>query len=245
MSAVTIEVLRRNVSRQAKQEYAEAVNSPDNLGGKVGAVFERMENRLASGTYRFGQEIVTADLVKEFHASRAPVTTALNLLRAAGYLVIRAQVGVRVVSPSEAEVQDFFVLFGNLESVFTGLAAQRCKDEQVQLLRNIQTEIEQNTPTVVGAVSRDFTALVELFHKQIRVMSASPRLSTQTAQFWNVAEFYMWNMVDVVSPEGLAVGNRQRRAIIDHIAAGESVLAQALMNDHVTSKPLRFGAIGA
>jgi len=99
------------------------------LSGKTRIICDEIERRLVRGHYRFGDEILANDLVREFGASRAPVMSAMNYLRAEGYLVITPQVGCRVISPTPAEIEDFFFVYGRVEGAFAAMAADRYEDE--------------------------------------------------------------------------------------------------------------------
>src|SRR5665213_671503 len=95
------------------------------LSGKAEFLYAELEHRLLAGTYKFGESIPTTSLVREFKVSRAPLTAALNELRAAGYIKIVAQVGSQVISPSEQQVRDFYIMFSMVERGMARLAAER------------------------------------------------------------------------------------------------------------------------
>ena len=82
------------------------------LSGKAAHVFEELERRLICGVYKFGASLPTVALINEFNVSRAPLTAALNQLQFEGYIEITPQVGSRVISPSDEQIQDYFVMLG-------------------------------------------------------------------------------------------------------------------------------------
>lgn len=217
------------------------------LSGKSGVICDQLERRLASGHYRFGEEIYTLDLVKEFDASRAPVTAALNFLRASGYLIITPQVGCRVISPTLSDIQDFFAVYGAVEGVMAGFAALRHHAGELAELSDIQKQIQRNTPGKGEKISENFVGLVSDFHAHIHAMSHSEMETRRADGYWRMSEFYLFNGTRM-RPSGkisLAIADRQRAAIVDAIAQRNADLARSLMEEHMVGKPARVGARGA
>ncbi len=217
------------------------------LSGKAGVICDQIERRLAEGYYRFGEEISTQDLVKEFGASRAPVTAALNYLRVSGYLIITPQVGCHVISPTLSEIQDFFTVYGGVEGTMAGFAAARHLDEELIELRDIQRRIEQASPKDSEKVSLHFVNLVADFHAKIHQMAHSEKEGARAASYWRMSEFYLFNGNRMSLASGLALGvaDRQRAEIVDAIAGRNEELAAKLMAEHMRGKPDRVGARGA
>lgn len=82
------------------------------LSGKAAVVFEELERRLMYGVYKFGMIIPSSEITKEFGISRAPLYAALNQLQFEGYIETTPQVGSRVITPTDQQVNDYFVMFG-------------------------------------------------------------------------------------------------------------------------------------
>lgn len=217
------------------------------LSGKTGVICDQIERRLAEGYYRFGEEIFTQDLVKEFGASRAPVTSALNFLRASGYLVITPQVGCRVISPSLSEIEDFFTVYGRVEGTMAGFAAERHYDVELEALQDVQRQVKRASPKKKEKVSPHFVKLVADFHAQIHQMSHSNMEAVRAAKYWRMSEFYLFNANRMNVSGGLALGiaDKQRSAIVDAIAKRDAEQARVLMEEHMRGKPQRVGARGA
>jgi DNA-binding GntR family transcriptional regulator len=213
------------------------------LGGKAGRICSEIERRLARGHYGFGEAISTNQLVEEFGASRAPVVTALNHLRSAGYLNIIPQVGCRVISPSETEIEDFFCLFGKVEGAMAGFAAQRHEAREIEALRFIAARIDELT---VGSGQAEVDAIVDLvatFHEALRSLGRSPMEARRVGAYWRMSEFLVFN-------EGGRAGggkqnaeaNAERREIIEAIASRKADKASKLMEAYVSTRPFRSAA---
>lgn len=226
-----IEVIRRKI-RKVMGKHAELERE---LKGKAGFIFLKMEEVLALGQYRFGSEISSADLTSQFRASRAPVAMAMNLLQAAGYIVIRPQAGAWVIQPSQEEVWAFFRLFANAEAVHTDLAAQRCNPAEVQILSQIQDTIERISPDESSDWVKEELILIGLFHKQVRLMAGTPWLSRQTSSVWPMSNFLMaasGGRSDYDRPSQ----HKTRRLIIDALLAKDAIRASEAMFKYVIGR---------
>jgi len=214
------------------------------LSGKTRIICDEIERRLVRGHYRFGDEILANDLVREFGASRAPVMSAMNYLRAEGYLVITPQVGCRVISPTPAEIEDFFFVYGRVEGAFAAMAADRYEDEEIRKLVAINGQITLVSPKKKEeTVSETFIELVADFHRHLHSMSHSRFESERASKYLRMSEFFLFNSNAMNIPGGqpISVANNQRAAIIEAITARDADKASRLMEEHVRGKPRRAG----
>ena len=217
------------------------------LSGKTGVICDQIERRLAEGFYRFGEEIYTQSLVKEFGASRAPVTAALNYLRASGYLIITPQVGCNVISPSLSDIEDFFTVYGRVEGSMAAFAAQRHYEAELLELREIQKQAKRASPKRGEKVSRNFVNLVAEFHAQIHKMAHSDMEARRAGSYWRMSEFFLFNgnRMNLSGSLALGVSDKQRSEIVEAIANRSEKRASELMEEHMRGKPQRAGARGA
>ncbi|HMO67418.1 MAG TPA: GntR family transcriptional regulator [Novosphingobium sp.] len=216
------------------------------LSGKTRAICDAIEQRLVRGAYKFGQEILATDLVREFDASRAPVMAALNFLRAEGYLIITPQVGCRVIAPTTQEIEDYFFVYGRLESAMTFLAAQRRTDEEVEELRFIQSRVRAATPGKGDMISSAFVDKVADFHRKIHAMSHSKYEAERAERYWRMSEFFLFNgnKLRIEGGDPLETANREREDIVEAIARRDAEAAALAMEKHVRGKPRRADVVG-
>lgn len=217
------------------------------LSGKTRLICDEIEKRLVRGYYRFGDEILANELVKEFGASRAPVMSALNYLRADGYLVITPQVGCKVISPTPSEIEDFFLVYGRVEGAFAAMAAERHEKDELTSLRATQQQISALTPKKGKTITEPFVELVAEFHYQIHGMSHSKYEAERAAKYLRMSEFFLFNSnaMNVRGGVELAAASRQRARIVEAIADRDAVAASELMEEHVRDRPRRAGLHGA
>lgn len=214
------------------------------LSGKTRIICDEIERRLVRGYYRFGDEILANDLVKEFGASRAPVMSAMNYLRAEGYLVITPQVGCRVISPSTDEIADFFFVYGRMEGAFAALAAERHNEVELVKMRGLHEQIKMLTPgKKKDTASEAFIDLVSEFHRHLHSMSHSKFEAERASKYLRMSEFFLFNSNAMNIPGGppISAANKQRAVIIEAIAERDADSASQLMEEHVRGKPVRAG----
>lgn len=230
-----IQIVRRRMDRAAGGASLQPQFGP-RPEGKAGAIFDEVELRLAMGVYPFGSEIVTADLVREFGASRAPVTMAMNLLQAAAYVTIRPQVGVWVVSPSDEEIVDFFQIYARSEELHTFNATRRANEDALAILDLIETQIEQVEAARSPGFDRELLALYALFHSHIRAMAGTPWLCQHSASAWRMANFLTANRRAADDSGRHERESGHRRLIVERMKAGDGEGAGALMRAFVMSR---------
>lgn len=163
---------------------------PNDLSGKAGEIAAELEERLERGEYRFGEALSIYALASQFNASRQPVSTAVLYLRSVGYLEVIPQVGCRVVSPSEQEVADFYLLFAHNEAVIAQLAAERWQAEEADQLLELAREMSVN-PLKSRADRAQMADDISIFHDQISAMARSPALVERVSNFRRLFRFYL------------------------------------------------------
>lgn len=216
--------------------------SENPLSGKSASIFAEMEGRFAAGYYKFGDLLSAGDLAKEFGVSMQPIRSAIGQLRALGYIRVEPQVGSRVISPTNAEIMDFFCLFGRMEGVLSGLAAERHGDREIGLLDKVAAQIEACGGAERG-LPEHYARLVGEWHAVMRSLAHAPALSWRLRSFWSMSDFLLFQGAADFEHEQLKIASQQRQAIRDAVKARDAALAEQLMYEHVRGKPVRTGIV--
>jgi DNA-binding GntR family transcriptional regulator len=204
--------------------------------GKAGEIAAELERRLMLGAYRFGEALSIIQLAQQFDASRQPVGAAIAHLRSIGYVDIIPQVGCRVVSPTSAEITDFFLAIGRMEGVVARFAADRHQDDEAQVLIAItERPIPADLDSAAGRL--EYIRTVDDFHEQIWRMARSPTLQGRVARLRKLSIFYLWQGAPRLVRPAAEQLIGERREIARAIAAREADRADALMSRHISSKP--------
>lgn len=211
--------------------------------GKAGEIAAELERRLMLGAYRFGESLSIIQLAQQFDASRQPVSMAISHLRSIGYVDIIPQVGCRVVSPTPAEIEDFFLAMGKTEGLVAGFAARRHEGDEARVLAGIagrSTPAQLDSP--IGRTA--YIRTVNDFHDQIWLMARSPTLEGRIARLRKLSIFYLWQGAPKLAPVAARRLNAERAEIAGVIAERDAERAERLMERHIAGKPAVSGMAG-
>jgi DNA-binding GntR family transcriptional regulator len=189
-----------------------------------------LSDRLVRGCYRFGEKISAKEVSEQTNASRFMVNTALNELRAEGFLEITAQVGCEVVRPSLTEITDFFVVFSRLEGAMAEFAAQRRQAGDIAQLRWINDRLRTLDPSEPSSGEAYRTLNLE-FHQAVHTSARSPRQAERQFMHWAMADF----LVTQASDFQLHVSDSilEHDAVVAAIERGDTHSARVLMETHI------------
>lgn len=210
--------------------------------GKAGEIAAELERRLMVGSYRFGESLSITQLANQFDASRQPVSMAISYLRNMGYVDVIPQVGCRVVSPSTAEIADFFFAMGKIEGAVASFAAARYSGGEAVALQAIAA---RQPPKALETVAERLTYIRTLndFHEQIWRMARSPTLENRVGGLRQLSIFYLWQGARTLAPIAAQQLVGERVAIAAAIGARAAARAQTLMESHIANKPRVSGVV--
>lgn len=157
---------------------------------KKDQIHDLIMERLYTGYYRFGQRLLVKELSDETGISRQPIMTALNALNAEGFVIVMAQVGCEVISPTREEIDDFYLMFSRLEALMAELAAVRRNQNQFRRLQMVNVEISSLDPGDSGTPGQ-YRLLNRSFHELIHSMANSPLLSQRQANIFAMSDFFI------------------------------------------------------
>lgn len=194
---------------------------PDTIAARIGRTLAR---RIIAGEIEPGARLRQDHVAAEFGASHVPVREAFRRLEAQGLVVSEPRRGVRVVAFSPGEVREVAEMRAALEALALRNAAPH-------LTRAILDQAEEANRA--GDRARDVRAWEEAnraFHRIIltpcgmpRLLKAIDDLHTASARFL----FSGWRA------EWEAPTDRDHRAILDALRAGQPELAAAVLARHV------------
>jgi DNA-binding GntR family transcriptional regulator len=188
---------------------------------------------ISEGTLLPGQRLVEADLQLEYGVGRSSVREALQILQANGLVVILPNKGANVRTLNANEINELFAIREQLEGLAASLAAenlQQSKRDQKtalqQLMKRMKLQSRQNDAQAYNLLNQEF-------HQMLLKLSGNGQLQRIVAQL---------NMPILVHQfRGFMLPDNQLASHADHleiaqaVLAGESALAQNLMQKHVRS----------
>ena len=210
--------------------------------GKAGEIAAELERRLMIGTYRFGELLSIGQLATQFDASRQPVSMAISHLRGLGFVDVIPQVGCRVVSPSLAEIADFFFVLGKLEGAIASFAAARYQYSEADALVAIAARREPKALTTYDE-RVDYIHTLNEYLDQVWLMARSTALEQRLARLRQLSIFYLWQGSASLAPVSAKQLIGERREIASAIAARDADAAERLMAAHIAHKPNVSGVL--
>ena len=213
-------------------------------GTKADEIALALEEAIVSGDLAPGSVLRQEQVSAQYAVSRTPVREALRRLAALGLVSFEANRGFRVRTLSRSEMWEAFLLRAELESLATGVAAERITDEGLEELAQAENRFSRLTRAMrerePGADRRSLT--VEWMHANhgfhdviyriadlpyVEAVAKSARRTFSGPAVWapgdeSIDELYLAN-------------ERQHEAIRGALAARSPEGARALAREHVLS----------
>jgi len=197
--------------------------------------YETVRIELLEGALEPGDKVSVVELARQLGCSRVPVMEALKRLEGEGLLEIVPQVGCRIVTPSAADVADFFILFAGVESTVTAFAADRRTAEDIERFRALCESIDTDVGLAGDPAARDpmYRRLNLRFHGEIHRMARSPVASRMAATLWDRSDFYIKMVFGSLYFSKRVVRSHRdiRRAVIN----GDAAAAANAVGEHLKS----------
>jgi DNA-binding GntR family transcriptional regulator len=202
-----------------------------------------VEEAIVSGELPPGTVLRQEQLSERFSVSRTPVREALRRLAALGLVSFVPNRGVRVRTLSREELREAFMVRAELESLATELAAPRMTEEDLAELEEAEAEFSRATQALRvrpkddadrWRLTSEWVSANHGFHDVIYRVADAPlveRLAKSARR--SFSGHAVW------APGGSEVdalyerNDREHRAIIAALRAGNASGARALAREHV------------
>jgi DNA-binding GntR family transcriptional regulator len=191
---------------------------------KSQAIYQALRERILSNDIAAGTHLVMRDVANRYKASDIPVREALRMLERDGLVETAPYRGARVTALTAKEVEETYFIRSHLESIATGLAAERITDVELDQLDMLMLEMRVAVDEGDGPTFSD----VNLdFHRTIVASCGNDMLRELTMDIWQRHSGFqrVFRMV----PERIATSQREHEGIMaalrDHDAARAAKLA--------------------
>ena len=185
----------------------------------------QLREQLLRSRFLPGQKINEVALAKELEISRTPLREALNRLVAEGLLMDRER-GFSVPGLEPEVIFDLFEARVEIECATVRLACERAEESELEALSDFLDESMAEPPD--ASVDR----LIELdirFHDTIAELARNKVLRQLLTNINGRIHLIRW-----IAMEGQRDRTQnQHREILDHIRAGDTEAAIAVMRDHI------------
>ena len=191
---------------------------------KSHAIYLALRERILSNDIGPGTRLVMRDVANQYEASDIPVREALRMLERDGLVETAPYRGARVTTLTAKEVEETYFIRSHLESIATGLAAERITDAELAQLDLLMDRMRAAVDAQDGPA---FSDLNLEFHRTIVAGCGNDMLRELTMDIWQRHSGFqrVFRMV----PERLGISQTEHEGIMaalrDHDAERASRLA--------------------
>ncbi|MBU1564962.1 MAG: GntR family transcriptional regulator, partial [Proteobacteria bacterium] len=101
------------------------------------AVYRKLKTAIRKRYIKQGSQLVEVALAQQLGVSRTPVRSAIKRLEAEGLVNSIPNRGAFVITPTQKEIEETFLVRAQLEIMATRLASSRITPKQIEDLRNL------------------------------------------------------------------------------------------------------------
>lgn len=106
-------------------------------GNSENAVYQKIKNAIRKRYIKQGSQLVEGSLAQKLSVSRTPVRSAIRRLASEGLVNSTPNKGSFVITPTLKEIEETFMVRGNLEQMAVRLAAPAITPGQVAILQDL------------------------------------------------------------------------------------------------------------
>lgn len=148
---------------------------------KSHTIYRAVRERILSNDIESGSRLVLRDIASQYQASDIPVREALRMLERDGLVETVPYRGARVTSLTTREVEETYFIRSHLESIATGLAAERITDAEIEELEVLMTRMREAVDSQNGP---EFSDLNREFHQTIIATCGNEMLRDLAMDIW-------------------------------------------------------------
>jgi len=197
---------------------------------KSRTIYRALRERILSTELESGTRLVLRDLANQYHASDIPVREALRMLERDGLVEMVPYQGARVTTLTAREVEETYFIRGHLESIATGLAAERITNTEMEQLDELMTRMKDAVSARDGSL---FSDLNGEFHKTIIAACGNEMLRELTMDIWQRHSGFQ--RVFRLVPERIATSQAEHEDIMAALRARDAERAAKLALWHKQS----------
>ena len=197
---------------------------------KSHAIYAGLRERILSNDIAPGTRLVMRDVANQYAASDIPVREALRMLERDGLVETAPYRGARVTRLTVKEVEETYFIRSHLESIATGLAAERITDAELAQLDMLMVEMRAAVEAQDGP---KFSDLNLEFHRTIVTTCGNDMLRELTMDIWRRHSGFqrVFRMV----PGRIATSQREHEGIMAALRDHDAELASRLALLHKRS----------
>ncbi len=221
-------LLRYFESKEHKMSESDVRNEVTDKYSLRGRVFNHLRDDILSGKYKENDELKEVKIGKEMGVSRTPVREALRQLELEGLVQIIPNRGAFVTGISAKDVHDIYMIRARLEGLCARWATEHISKEQLE-------QMEENVYiSEYHSAKGHMDQMAELDNQFHRILYASGN-SKMLEHLLNDYHDYVLRVRKrtLSTVDRSTESNKEHRAIMEAIKAGNADLAERLATQHM------------
>jgi DNA-binding GntR family transcriptional regulator len=199
------------------------VNSED-------AVYRKLKTAIRKRYIKQGSQLVEVALAQQLGVSRTPVRSAIKRLEAEGLVNSIPNRGAFVITPTQKEIEETFLVRAQLEIMATRLATVNITDKQIEELRNL---IKLETTVFDESNLDDYYVANDNLHLKIAELSGNRVLLSYIKELLDRTRIYLILYDPFYKLEYRPTSEHEE--IINALAAGDVERASKAVEAHINS----------
>src|SRR5271156_1637903 len=214
----------------------------------IDRAYEVILDALCDGTFKPGERLTQEDIAARLNVSRQPVTHALAVLKAQGFLISSGRRGLTVTAVEPEFLRAIYQFRSGIEPLAVSLATPRMTPEATLRGREL---IAAGAAAITSGDSRASLQADVDFHSFIYEMSGNPLIGDAMRLHWR---HLRRGMGQVLRYPGMSISVWQEHSqILERMIHGHADEAAELMRRHLLAaqerarfqKKLNVGLVGA
>lgn len=200
---------------------------------KADIVYNELRQEIIAGRYAPGSELSVSFLAQRFGVSKQPVMDAVRRLQESDFVTVVPQVGVFIVMPTEADVEDFYHVWSASEGVVAAMAAERRSDELLTRLsdavRALSENLDSHSPETLDA----YTEGNRQIHHVIYEMAGSMTVLRLALSAWDRSDFLIAMSGVDIELERMQEAHVEHQELLQAIVDRNAPMARVITERHV------------
>lgn len=191
-------------------------------------VCETLRDAVRRGILQPGERLMEIQLAEDLGVSRTPVREAIRKLEMEGYVIMMPRRGTYVADLSIRDINEVFEIRTSLESLASGLAAERINEDELEKLQRLLVEIgayiKSGDMESIVRTDTEFHDLLYQASRNTRLVGIISNLREQLTRFRTTSMSF---------PGRLKATLEEHRKIVEAIAQGDEKAARKAAEHHM------------
>ncbi len=191
-------------------------------------VCETLRDAVRRGVLKPGERLMEIQLAEELGVSRTPVREAIRKLEMEGYVIMMPRRGTYIADLSIRDINEVFEIRTSLESLASGLAAERITEDELEKLQRLLVEIGAHIKSgdmeSIVRTDTEFHDLLYQASRNSRLVGIISNLREQLTRFRTTSMSF---------PGRLKATLEEHRNIVEAIAQGDEKAARKAAEHHM------------